>query len=132
MFCVLSAELIIRWNRISDVHTIATTGQLIPFVIGLATILRTMWIFSKPFRRRFKKKETPRNVPAAATTSSIVADGGESGAKEDSSPVNLTGEGGLELLDKLNELKRLQAIAEQHPELFALPRKGDPGKSYSF
>jgi hypothetical protein len=34
---VASIELTIRWNHIEGVSTIRTTGQLIPFIIGIAS-----------------------------------------------------------------------------------------------
>ncbi|KAH8879035.1 hypothetical protein GQ53DRAFT_849863 [Thozetella sp. PMI_491] len=37
---IASVELSIRWNNISGVHTIESTGQLIPFVIGVVSFTR--------------------------------------------------------------------------------------------
>lgn len=37
---ILSVELTIRWNKISGIQTIQTTGQLIPFVVGVASFVR--------------------------------------------------------------------------------------------
>jgi hypothetical protein len=37
---ILCVELTIKWNNISGVDTIRTTGQLIPFIIGIVTSLR--------------------------------------------------------------------------------------------
>jgi hypothetical protein len=38
LFCVLSIELTIRYNQISGVNELPSASQLIPFVIGLASI----------------------------------------------------------------------------------------------
>ncbi|ETS78445.1 hypothetical protein PFICI_10507 [Pestalotiopsis fici W106-1] len=37
---IVSVELNIRWNKITGVHTIESTGQLIPFVVGVASFIR--------------------------------------------------------------------------------------------
>lgn len=34
IFCVLSIELMIKWNDITGVYSLATVGQLIPLIIG--------------------------------------------------------------------------------------------------
>jgi hypothetical protein len=40
------------WNSISDVYTINTTGQLIPFVIGLVGLAKVIYEPSKaPIKR---------------------------------------------------------------------------------
>jgi hypothetical protein len=39
---VISIELTLKWNAISDVYDIESTGQLIPFITGLVGLLKTM------------------------------------------------------------------------------------------
>jgi hypothetical protein len=39
---IICTELMIHWNQISGVDTINTTGQLIPFIIGVASACRTL------------------------------------------------------------------------------------------
>lgn len=39
---IICTELMIHWNHISGIDTINTTGQLIPFIIGVASACRTL------------------------------------------------------------------------------------------
>lgn len=39
IWSILSVELTLKWNNISNVHDIKSTGQLIPFVIGIVSLL---------------------------------------------------------------------------------------------
>ena len=53
VFCITAVELVIRWNRIENVNSILSTGQLIPFVIGLGglgKILFRWWQLEKERR----------------------------------------------------------------------------------
>ena len=43
IWSVLGIELTLYWNSISGVYTIKSTGQLIPFVIGLTGLLKIGW-----------------------------------------------------------------------------------------
>jgi hypothetical protein len=49
---VFAIELTIKWNRIRGVYVVNSTGQLIPFVIGIAGILKTLFTI---VREHFKK-----------------------------------------------------------------------------
>ena len=40
LLAIIAVELIISWNNIQEVNTILTTGQLIPFVIGVGGLMR--------------------------------------------------------------------------------------------
>lgn len=53
VYSVLGIELTLAWNRISDVYTIRSIGQLIPFVIGLSVLLQSIY-------ERIKER-TPEN-----------------------------------------------------------------------
>lgn len=39
-YSIISVELMLYWNGITDVYSIRSVGQLIPFVIGLAGLLK--------------------------------------------------------------------------------------------
>ena len=43
VWSVLSVELSLRWNRVSGVSDIASTGQVIPLVIGFGLISTVVW-----------------------------------------------------------------------------------------
>lgn len=61
LFNLLTIELSIRWNHITGVNKLISTGQLIPFVIGVGGMFRSCWIAGKRFleirqERKIKKK----------------------------------------------------------------------------
>jgi len=52
VFSVLSIELTLAWNSISDVYTIKTTGELIPFVIGVCGVWQVFDEITKGKQRK--------------------------------------------------------------------------------
>jgi hypothetical protein len=42
IWSILAVEFTIRWNNITEVHTIQSVGQLIPFVIGVVGMLKLL------------------------------------------------------------------------------------------
>jgi hypothetical protein len=42
-YSIIGIEMTLYWNSISGVYTINTTGQLIPFVIGLACLTKVVY-----------------------------------------------------------------------------------------
>ncbi|KAF2658364.1 hypothetical protein K491DRAFT_676410 [Lophiostoma macrostomum CBS 122681] len=49
---VVGIELTLRWNHISDVYTIRSLGQLIPFVIAVVEFLRFAFKLGKKWRKQ--------------------------------------------------------------------------------
>jgi hypothetical protein len=48
VYSILAIELLIHFNSVTGVYGLGTTGKIIPFVIGLATLWRTsIAIFAK-------------------------------------------------------------------------------------
>jgi threonine/homoserine efflux transporter RhtA len=45
IWTIISIELTLIWNNIDDVHSISSTGQLIPFVTGVAGILKVFYVW---------------------------------------------------------------------------------------
>ena len=43
IFSILAIELIIQWNSISGVYTIRSTGQVIPFIIGIGGLSKVLF-----------------------------------------------------------------------------------------
>jgi hypothetical protein len=43
VFSIIGIEMTLYWNSISNVYTINTTGQLIPFVIGLVGLAKVIY-----------------------------------------------------------------------------------------
>ena len=41
---VLAVEFSLRWNSVTGIYDIGSTGQLIPFIIGLLGLLRVIHI----------------------------------------------------------------------------------------
>lgn len=62
---VVATELTIKWNRITDVNTLSSAGQLIPFVIGLGVVVRVLYVWRKPGPRRSPSSysQLPPHVP---------------------------------------------------------------------
>ncbi len=42
IWVVLATEMTLAWNNVSGVYTLSSTGQLIPFVVGLLSFLRIL------------------------------------------------------------------------------------------
>ena len=42
-YCVLAIEFTLSWNSVRDVYTINTTGQLLPFIIGLVGLIKCVY-----------------------------------------------------------------------------------------
>ena len=40
IYSILAIELMLKWNNVSNVYTLKSTGQLIPFVISMAGLLK--------------------------------------------------------------------------------------------
>lgn len=45
---VIAIEFTIFWNDLCDVYSIKSTGQMIPFLIGVATLFRVVWKYFWP------------------------------------------------------------------------------------
>ena len=41
-FVIMAIELKIRWNNFKDVNSMATSGQIIPLIIGACSLLRAI------------------------------------------------------------------------------------------
>lgn len=42
VWAVLAVELSLSWNKVSGIYTIQSTGQLIPFIIGIVSFVRVV------------------------------------------------------------------------------------------
>lgn len=76
IYSILAIELLIRFNSITGVYDLGTTGQIIPFVIGLATLWKTaIAIFEKfllPVKEEDETEGEPREDPNSAEGNEIV------------------------------------------------------------
>jgi len=55
-YSVVAVELMLRWNKVSEVYQFKSTGQLIPFAIGVAGLVKVifdMWRERRPVRQGF-------------------------------------------------------------------------------
>ena len=43
VYSIVNIELLIRYNQITGVYTLLSTGQIIPFVMGIASLWKTCW-----------------------------------------------------------------------------------------
>jgi hypothetical protein len=46
---VLATELTIKWNRLRGVNTLSSAGQTIPFLVGVGSLVRVIYVYAKPF-----------------------------------------------------------------------------------
>ena len=44
---VVATELVLKWNHVSGVYDISSTGQIIPLVVGFGIIANVAWRFIK-------------------------------------------------------------------------------------
>jgi hypothetical protein len=44
----VSTELIIKWNQISGVNSIQSTGQILPLIVGVGSLIRIIWKYFCP------------------------------------------------------------------------------------
>ncbi|KAI9854684.1 MAG: hypothetical protein M1824_006636 [Vezdaea acicularis] len=73
VWTILAMELTIIWNGITGVYVLNTTGQLIPFVIGLGGLLKTLYeIFSEWYRG--SKLGVPRSERTKGDTGKEMKD----------------------------------------------------------
>lgn len=66
---VVATELTIHWNHISNVSSLSSAGQLIPFAIGLGTIVRVLYVWVNDYVRSGSpaasvRPRSPRPIPA--------------------------------------------------------------------
>ena len=50
---VVGTELVLKWNHVSGVYDISSTGQIIPLVVGFGIIANVVWRFIKGNKVRF-------------------------------------------------------------------------------
>lgn len=43
MWSILAIELTIRWNNISDMYALDSTGQYVPLAVGLGAFVRLLY-----------------------------------------------------------------------------------------
>jgi hypothetical protein len=46
IFCILSIELALSWNKVSGVYDVGSTGQVIPLIVGLSLVINVFWKLS--------------------------------------------------------------------------------------
>lgn len=70
---VLATELTIKWNGLRGVDTLSSAGQTIPFLVGVGSLVRVIYVYAKPIiSRHFGRGESvvvsseskPEPVPA--------------------------------------------------------------------
>jgi hypothetical protein len=43
IYSIVSIKLLLRYNAITEVYTLLSTGQIIPFIIGIASLWKVVW-----------------------------------------------------------------------------------------
>ena len=68
LLAIIAVELVISWNNIQGVNTILSTGQLIPFVIGIGGLVK---ICFRWWQLETAKKQQKRRVIGPAGLSKV-------------------------------------------------------------
>ncbi|KAE8443223.1 hypothetical protein EG329_002091 [Mollisiaceae sp. DMI_Dod_QoI] len=69
IYSVVSIELLLKYNKITDVYTILSTGQIIPFIIGIASLWRTVWtIVVRAIQTHLKNKSNKTDTTGETIT----------------------------------------------------------------
>jgi hypothetical protein len=58
----LSVELTLSWNGATGLYVIGSTGQLIPFVVGLLGLLRNLHLIAVQFAEKARRKNEPKEI----------------------------------------------------------------------
>jgi len=73
---IVATELTIRWNGLQDVYTLTSAGQTIPFIIGVAALIRVIYLRIRPSKQeplcrdpRHQKPLGPTRMPQLSATS---------------------------------------------------------------
>ena len=72
IYTTLAVKLTLKWNYVTDVYTVASTGQIIPLVGSLLLVVYAVWesrIFRSPEGPLLPTSDTPQK-----TTSSEIQD----------------------------------------------------------
>ena len=43
IFAIASIELTLQWNAVTDVYGVDSTGQIIPLMVGAASLITVAW-----------------------------------------------------------------------------------------
>lgn len=60
----MAIELTLRWNHVSGVSEVASTGQLIPLVVGLTVVLSTLW--------QIYRKRVSQSLPSIRLVTNLI------------------------------------------------------------
>lgn len=59
-FLVTGIELMLKWNKISAVYDFKSVGQLLPFVIGLFSVLKVLADFWDKYKDKYSSKQATK------------------------------------------------------------------------
>lgn len=61
MYTALAVELTLAWNNVTNVYILGSTGQLIPFVVGVLGLLQNLYLVTKQLSERaYRRREVKR------------------------------------------------------------------------
>ena len=77
MWTALSIELTLAWNKVSDIYVLGSTGQLIPFVVGVLGVVRNVHLITvRLSEKAHPKREETKEVRVEWETGAYVYDFG--------------------------------------------------------
>ena len=62
MWASLAIELTLAWNGVSGVYVPESTGQLIPFVVGVLGLVRNLHLIAVEFSEKTHRRKEERNI----------------------------------------------------------------------
>lgn len=73
MWAALAIELTLAWNNVTGIYVLGSTGQLIPFVVGMLGLLRNVHLIAvKLSEKAHEKKETAKEIRVEWNTGTYV------------------------------------------------------------
>lgn len=103
VYSIVSIELLIRYNDITGVYTLLSTGQIIPFVIGIAGLWKVIWqIITTRVQNELagsQKKETDPEGPEQETGETPLREQAGNGDHKTEQPVIASG--ALEVMNRV-------------------------------
>lgn len=78
---ILAVELTLAWNSVSNIYDLGSTGQLIPFIIGVMGLFRVMYL---ALPDQFEDVRDPKTLREFGCVAGICADSIEEESKDTS------------------------------------------------
>ena len=72
VYASLAVELTLAWNEVSGVYVLGSTGQLIPFVVGLLGMVRNLHLIAVKLSEKAHKRKEEKEIKVEWDTGAYV------------------------------------------------------------